>query len=172
MTLFELFALSSILMYGCKGLANEVSRKSSQKLHFSHNHHVGTYMNKREGIPLGNSPTRPKTSVFYVNKVISHAKPVSIGCYLCSYMSLTSYIHTLEHKLQKLCMLLCALSVKLCFTANTIYTFSFFAGDISKPEEIFHIIEHFCLGRRRLHLFGTDNSIRPGPVPANHLLMY
>ena len=42
-------------------------------------------------------------------------------------------------------------------------------GDISKPEEI---IEHFCLGRRRLHLFGTDNSIRPGPVPANHLLMY
>ena len=23
-----------------------------------------------------------------------------------------------------------------------------------KPEEIFHIIEHFCLGRRRLHLFG------------------
>ena len=36
------------------------------------------------------------------------------------------------------------------------------AGDISKPEEIFHIIEHFCLGRRRLHIFGTDNSIRPG----------
>ena len=38
-------------------------------------------------------------------------------------------------------------------------------GDISKPEEIFHIIEHFCLGRRRLHLFGTDNSIRPGTRP-------
>ena len=36
------------------------------------------------------------------------------------------------------------------------------AGDISKPEEIFHIIEHFCLGRRRLHLFGTDDCIRPG----------
>ena len=32
-------------------------------------------------------------------------------------------------------------------------------GDISKPEEIFHIIEYFCLGRRRLHLFGTDNCI-------------
>jgi len=31
-----------------------------------------------------------------------------------------------------------------------------------KPEEIFHIIEHFCLGRRRLHLFGKDVSIRPG----------
>ena len=35
-------------------------------------------------------------------------------------------------------------------------------GDISKPQEIFHIIEHFCLGQRRLHMFGTDNTIRPG----------
>ncbi|XP_063726694.1 N6-adenosine-methyltransferase non-catalytic subunit-like [Symsagittifera roscoffensis] len=31
-----------------------------------------------------------------------------------------------------------------------------------KPEEIFKIIQHFCLGRRRLHLFGTDKDIRPG----------
>lgn len=31
-----------------------------------------------------------------------------------------------------------------------------------KPEEIFHIIEHFCLGRRRLHLFGNDSTLRPG----------
>ena len=31
-----------------------------------------------------------------------------------------------------------------------------------KPEEIFKIIEHFCLGRRRLHLFGSDKDIRPG----------
>ena len=36
----------------------------------------------------------------------------------------------------------------------------FFSED--KPEEIFKIIEHFCLGRRRLHLFGTDKDIRPG----------
>lgn len=28
--------------------------------------------------------------------------------------------------------------------------------------EIFHIIEHFCLGRRRLHIFGKDSTIRPG----------
>ena len=35
-------------------------------------------------------------------------------------------------------------------------------GDVEKPEEIFHIIEHFCLGRRRLHLFGRDSTIRPG----------
>lgn len=35
-------------------------------------------------------------------------------------------------------------------------------GSIEKPEEIFHIIEHFCLGRRRLHLFGRDTTIRPG----------
>lgn len=35
-------------------------------------------------------------------------------------------------------------------------------GNYDKPIEIFHIIEHFCLGRRRLHLFGRDSSIRPG----------
>lgn len=29
-----------------------------------------------------------------------------------------------------------------------------------KPTEIFHIIEHFCLGRRRLHLFGRDSTLR------------
>lgn len=31
-----------------------------------------------------------------------------------------------------------------------------------KPVEIFHIIEHFCLGRRRLHVFGRDSTIRAG----------
>lgn len=35
-------------------------------------------------------------------------------------------------------------------------------GSYEKPDEIFHIIEHFCLGRRRLHLFGRDTTIRPG----------
>lgn len=35
-------------------------------------------------------------------------------------------------------------------------------GSKEKPIEIFHIIEHFCLGRRRLHLFGRDSTIRPG----------
>lgn len=35
-------------------------------------------------------------------------------------------------------------------------------GSIEKPVEIFHIIEHFCLGRRRLHMFGRDSTIRPG----------
>ena len=35
-------------------------------------------------------------------------------------------------------------------------------GSEKKPEEIFHIIEHFCLGKRRLYLFGRDNTIRPG----------
>ncbi|GAB6028497.1 N6-adenosine-methyltransferase subunit mettl14 [Chamberlinius hualienensis] len=35
-------------------------------------------------------------------------------------------------------------------------------GSIAKPSEIFHIIEHFCLGRRRLHVFGQDRTIRPG----------
>lgn len=35
-------------------------------------------------------------------------------------------------------------------------------GSFDKPIELFHIIEHFCLGRRRLHVFGRDQSIRPG----------
>lgn len=39
-------------------------------------------------------------------------------------------------------------------------------GNIEKPVEIFHIIEHFCLGRRRLHLFGRDSTIRPGKASA------
>lgn len=35
-------------------------------------------------------------------------------------------------------------------------------GSKDKPVEIFHMIEHFCLGRRRLHIFGRDSTIRPG----------
>ena len=42
-------------------------------------------------------------------------------------------------------------------------------GDTEKPDEIFDIIEHFCLGRRRLHLFGTDVTIRPG-MCTSHIL--
>ena len=37
-------------------------------------------------------------------------------------------------------------------------------GSPEKPTEIFHLIEHFCLGRRRLHVFGRDSTIRPGWV--------
>ena len=37
-------------------------------------------------------------------------------------------------------------------------------GSVDKPAELFNIIEHFCLGRRRLHLFGRDSTIRPGWV--------
>jgi len=37
-------------------------------------------------------------------------------------------------------------------------------GSLRKPEELYHIIEHFCLGRRRLELFGEDHNIRPGWV--------
>ena len=47
-----------------------------------------------------------------------------------------------------------------------LYLFSFILqpefGSQEKPEEIFHIIEHFCLGRRRLHVFGNDSTLRPG----------
>lgn len=43
-------------------------------------------------------------------------------------------------------------------------------GNVEKPVEIFHIIEHFCLGRRRLHLFGRDSTIRPGEMDTLCLL--
>lgn len=35
-------------------------------------------------------------------------------------------------------------------------------GDPNKPIELYHIIEHFCLGRRRLHLYARESTIRRG----------
>lgn len=35
-------------------------------------------------------------------------------------------------------------------------------GSTQKPLESFLVAEHFCLGRRRLHIFGRDSTIRPG----------
>lgn len=43
-------------------------------------------------------------------------------------------------------------------------------GSLRKPEEMYHIIEHFCLGRRRLELFGEDHNIRPGWVTLGNKL--
>ena len=37
-------------------------------------------------------------------------------------------------------------------------------GVPDKPQDIFRIIERFCLGRRRLYLFGRDSTVRPGWV--------
>lgn len=35
-------------------------------------------------------------------------------------------------------------------------------GSLEKPIELFRIMEHFCLGKRRLQIFGRDSTIRPG----------
>ncbi|CAJ2663681.1 unnamed protein product [Trifolium pratense] len=35
-------------------------------------------------------------------------------------------------------------------------------GSTQKPEDMYRIIEHFALGKRRLELFGEDHNIRPG----------
>ena len=35
-------------------------------------------------------------------------------------------------------------------------------GSTQKPEDMYRIIEHFSLGRRRLELFGEDHNIRSG----------
>jgi N6-adenosine-specific RNA methylase IME4 len=35
-------------------------------------------------------------------------------------------------------------------------------GSTEKPHELYKIIERFCLGRKRLELFGEDHNIRPG----------
>lgn len=37
-------------------------------------------------------------------------------------------------------------------------------GDFNKPEEIKTIIERFCLGRKRLELFGNEKSVKDGWV--------
>ncbi|XP_061353821.1 N6-adenosine-methyltransferase non-catalytic subunit MTB-like isoform X2 [Gastrolobium bilobum] len=37
-------------------------------------------------------------------------------------------------------------------------------GSTQKPEDMYRIIEHFSLGRRRLELFGEDHNIRSGWV--------
>lgn len=37
-------------------------------------------------------------------------------------------------------------------------------GSDRKPDELYHMIEHFALGRRRLELFGEDHNVRPGWV--------
>lgn len=36
--------------------------------------------------------------------------------------------------------------------------------NLDKPTELYEIIERFCLGRRRVELFGNNKSIRPGWV--------
>jgi N6-adenosine-specific RNA methylase IME4 len=35
-------------------------------------------------------------------------------------------------------------------------------GSTEKPHELYRIIERFCLGRKRIELFGEDHNIRPG----------
>jgi N6-adenosine-specific RNA methylase IME4 len=37
-------------------------------------------------------------------------------------------------------------------------------GSTTKPEELYHIIEHFAQGQRRIELFGEDHNIRAGWV--------
>ena len=38
----------------------------------------------------------------------------------------------------------------------------YISGSTQKPEDMYRIIEHFALGRRRLELFGEDHNIRAG----------
>jgi N6-adenosine-specific RNA methylase IME4 len=35
-------------------------------------------------------------------------------------------------------------------------------GSLKKPDELYSIIERFCLGRKRLELFGETHNIRKG----------
>ena len=45
-------------------------------------------------------------------------------------------------------------------------------GSTKKPEDMYRIIEHFALGRRRLELFGEDHNIRPGWLTLGKNLSY
>ena len=44
------------------------------------------------------------------------------------------------------------------------------SGSMVKPEEMYHLIEHFSLGKRRLELFGEDHNVRPGWVTVGNSL--
>lgn len=35
-------------------------------------------------------------------------------------------------------------------------------GSLAKPPEVYDIIERFCLGRKRIELFGSNSNIRSG----------
>lgn len=43
-------------------------------------------------------------------------------------------------------------------------------GSMVKPEEMYQVIEHFSLGKRRLELFGEDHNVRPGWVTVGNEL--
>ena len=45
-------------------------------------------------------------------------------------------------------------------------------GSLDKPVEMFHIAEHFCLGRRRLHVFGRDSCLRCGEYVDDNVADY
>uniref|UniRef100_A0A0E0MUE0 Methyltransferase-like protein 1 n=2 Tax=Oryza rufipogon TaxID=4529 RepID=A0A0E0MUE0_ORYRU len=45
-------------------------------------------------------------------------------------------------------------------------------GSTKKPEDMYRIIEHFALGKRRLELFGEDHNIRPGWLTLGKGLSY
>ena len=37
-----------------------------------------------------------------------------------------------------------------------------YIGSLKKPEEIYDIIERFCLGRKKIELFGETHNLRKG----------
>ena len=43
-------------------------------------------------------------------------------------------------------------------------------GSLKKPFEIYDIIERFCLGRRRIELFGENHNIRNGWLTIGKLI--
>lgn len=43
-------------------------------------------------------------------------------------------------------------------------------GSLKKPEEIYDIIERFCLGRKRIELFGENHNIREGWLTIGKLI--
>uniref|UniRef100_A0ACD5Z9X3 Uncharacterized protein n=1 Tax=Avena sativa TaxID=4498 RepID=A0ACD5Z9X3_AVESA len=45
-------------------------------------------------------------------------------------------------------------------------------GSTKKPDDMYRIIEHFALGKRRLELFGEDHNIRPGWLTLGKDLSY
>jgi hypothetical protein len=63
-------------------------------------------------------------------------------------------------------------SFSICLgTTDTMICF-YPTGSTKKPEDMYRIIEHFALGKRRLELFGEDHNIRPGWLTLGKGLSY
>ncbi|KAJ8442027.1 hypothetical protein Cgig2_007865 [Carnegiea gigantea] len=84
---------------------------------------------------------------------------ISLACYVSRSWKCVRLIKVLHSALPYSCQfnVLCAVSMRTCNLSATSC-----GGSTAEPEEMYRIIEHFALGRRRIELLGEDHNIRTG----------